>query len=68
MQLDVIARGLTDLEYRRFCASPEGVTFELILENLDKCDAIEVLGSGKLTDEVTEVIKSTMADIAGQYK
>jgi len=31
-------------------------------------DAIEVLGSGKLTDEVTEVIKSTMADIAGQYK
>ena len=31
-------------------------------------DAIETLGSGQINDDVTKVIESTMADIAGQYK
>lgn len=44
MQLNTIARGMTDLEYRRFWNSPEGVIFEGILENLDDYSAIEALG------------------------
>ena len=31
-------------------------------------DVIDLLGSGKLTDEATATIESVMADIAGQYK
>jgi F-type H+-transporting ATPase subunit alpha len=31
-------------------------------------DVIEELGSGKLTDEATQIVEQTMADIAGQYK
>ena len=31
-------------------------------------DAIDILGSGQLTNEVTDTIESVMADIAGQYK
>lgn len=31
-------------------------------------DVIDVLASGKITDEVTAIIEQVMADIAGQYK
>jgi F-type H+-transporting ATPase subunit alpha len=31
-------------------------------------DVIDILGSGQLTNEVTDTIESVMADIAGQYK
>ena len=31
-------------------------------------DAIDVLSSGKITDEITQTIEAVMADIAGQYK
>ena len=44
MQLNEIARSMSDLEYRRFWNSPEGVMFERILESLDKYSAIEALG------------------------
>lgn len=31
-------------------------------------DVIDVLASGKISDEVTSVIEQVMADVAGQYK
>lgn len=33
-----------------------------------KPEIIEVLGSGKIDDEITGAIEGVMADIAGQYK
>lgn len=44
MQLDVIARGMTAIEYRKFMNSPEGITFNTILKHLDDCSVIEELG------------------------
>jgi F-type H+-transporting ATPase subunit alpha len=31
-------------------------------------DVIDTLGSGKIDDNVTSIIETTMADIAGTYK
>ena len=33
-----------------------------------KENVIDVLASGKITEDVTKIIEDTMADIAGQYK
>lgn len=40
MQLDVIARGMDELEYRKFRNSEEGAWFGEILERLDDCDGV----------------------------
>ncbi len=44
MQLDVIARGMEELEYRKFRNSEEGAWFGEILERLDDNDGILLQG------------------------
>lgn len=43
-------------------------TFLELLRNRHQSDVLDVLGSGKLTDEVTDTLRKIAADVAGQYK
>lgn len=43
-------------------------TFLELLRNQHQADVLDVLGSGKLTDEVTNTLRQVAADVAGQYK
>lgn len=43
-------------------------TFLDMLRTRHQADVLDVLGSGKLTDEVTDTLRKVAADVAGQYK
>lgn len=43
-ELDVIARGMPILEYKKFRRSTEGITFQTILERMDGYDDVEIQG------------------------
>lgn len=43
-------------------------TFLELLRNQHQADVLDVLGSGKLTDEVKDTLQKVAADVAGQYK
>lgn len=43
-------------------------TFLELLRQRHQSDVLDVLGSGKLTDEVTDTLRKVAADVAGQYK
>ena len=43
-------------------------TFLELLRNQHQADVLDVLGSGKLTDEVKDTLQEVAADVAGQYK